>query len=169
MIKLALLLGVLPLLLIQIGCTPAPPIEEEQGKELAKAEEDFDPLAQDRERPIVISNEGQDSEPLEMPPEDKQVPETQEGLVSPVPPGVSKGYRVQIFLSDNLREAARMLAEARGKFEEEVYLEYDAPYYKVRVGDCETELEGQGLLKVALRLGYRDAWLVRTVISARQE
>ena len=169
MMKFALLLGVLCLLVIHISCTPAPPMEEEQGEELAKVERDFDPLAQDRERPIVISNEGQGSETPETPSEDKQIPETQEDLVSPVPPGVSKGYRVQIFLSDELREAAQVLAEARGKFEEEVYLEYDAPYYKIRVGDCETELEGQDLLKAAHHRGYPDAWLVRTVISAPEE
>jgi hypothetical protein len=167
--RFILLFGILLLLSVALGCTPAPPIEEEQGEELAKVEGDFDPLAQDRKRPIVVSNEGQDSETPETPPEDKQIPETQEDLVSPVPPGVTKGYRVQIFLSDKLREAAQVLAEARGKFEEEVYLEYDAPYYKIRVGDCETEMEGQDLLKVALRLGYRDAWLVRTVISAPEE
>jgi hypothetical protein len=169
MMKFALLLGILSLLLLQIACTPAPPIQEDQGKELAKVEGDFDPLAQDRDRPVVVAETGQASEQPEISREDQQIPEGQESLLSPVPLGVSQGYRVQIFLSDNLREAAQVLAEARGKFEEEVYLEYDAPYYKVRVGDCKTELEGQDLLKAAHRRGYRDAWLVRTVISESEE
>jgi hypothetical protein len=61
------------------------------------------------------------------------------------------------------------MAEARERFDEPVYLEYDAPYYKVRVGDCPTEEQGDELLKVSRRLGYPDAWLVRTIISVLEE
>ena len=60
-------------------------------------------------------------------------------------------------------------AEARERFELDVYLEYDAPYYKVRVGDCPTEWQGEELLQLARRLGYPDAWLVHTIIKGDQE
>lgn len=167
--RYAFLLGTLGLLVLAIGCMPAPLPEEDARAELMRAERDFDPLAQDLERPIVIPRQSQDSTQTEIP---------QEGLPSPGPPGdsleatgpgVIQGYRIQIFLSDSLQEAVRVMTEARGRFQEEVYLEYDAPYYKVRVGDCQTEFEGQELLKVAHRLGYRDAWLVYTMISVPEE
>ena len=156
-------------LCLELGCTPSPPIQEEQRENLIEAEGGFDPLAQDQERPIVITEPEGGSEQVRMLQKDPRALGNQEIPIDPDEAGMIKGYRVQIFLSDNLREAARIMAEARGEFEEEVYLEYDAPYYKVRVGDCQTEAEGQGLLKVARSLGYREAWLVYTVITVPEE
>jgi hypothetical protein len=167
--RFILLFGTLLLLALAPSCTPAPPVQEEQRVDLIEAERDFDPLAQDQDRPIVITELEEGSEQIRMLQKDQKAPGSQEIPVGPDDAGMIKGYRVQIFLSDNLREAARIMAEARGKFVEEIYLEYDAPYYKVRVGDCQTEAEGQGLLKVAMSLGYRDAWLVYTVITMPDE
>lgn len=170
MMRLALLLAVLSPFLLHIACTPAPPMQEDQRRDLAEVEADFDPLAQDRDKPIVIEKQEKNSTEQGVIQEDQEEPELQEVPLGPGWAEVTQGYRVQLFLSDDLREAARVLAEARVKFdEEEVYLEYDAPYYKVRVGDCQTELEGQRLLKIAQRLGYQDAWLVRTAISVAEE
>lgn len=152
-------------LCLGLGCTPSPPLQEKQPEDLTEAERGFDPLAQDQERPIVIAEPEEGSEQVRILQKDHKALGSQEIPIGPDESGIIKGYRVQIFLSDNLREAARIMAEARGEFEEEIYLEYDAPYYKVRVGDCQTEAEGQGLLKVARDLGYRDAWLVYTVIT----
>jgi hypothetical protein len=149
-------------------CTPVPPGQGEPPPELAESESDFDPLAQDAERPIRITAEGENEGPTLSTDEQGGI-EAAEDLTGPERPGVARGYRVQIFLSDDLREASRVMAEARERFEQEVYLEYDAPYYKVRAGDCPTEWEGEELLRVARRLGYPDAWLVRTIISLPQE
>ncbi len=156
-------------LALAVGCMPAPPMEQDGKDKGAQAERDFDPLAQDRERPILIEKPRQIPQAANEPQEVQQV--AAPGDVSPglARPGVVQGYRVQIYLSDDLREASRVMAEARDHFQEEVYLEYDAPYYKVRVGDCRTEAEGQQLLEVAHRLGYRDAWLMYTVISVAEE
>jgi hypothetical protein len=163
--RYAFLLGTLGFLVLALGCMPAPPPEEDTKRELIRVEGDFDPLAQDRDRPIVILRQSQDSTQTQIPPADQPSPGLPGDSLEATGPGVIQGYRVQIFLSDSLQEAARVMTEARGRFQEEVYLEYDAPYYKVRVGDCQTEFEGQQLLKVAHRLGYRDAWLVYTMIS----
>jgi hypothetical protein len=167
--KKLLTFQILLLVFFSYGCTPFPPEGGDQVSDLAEAERDFDPLAQDRDRPIRIA-------PGEEGPADDQTGTTSGAelaptgdLTDPGRPIVTQGYRVQIFLSDDLREASRIMAEARERFEEEVYLEYDAPYYKVRVGDFGTESEGQGLLKMAQRFGYQDAWLVRTVISVPEE
>ncbi len=167
--KRMMFLTTLLFLALHFGCTPMPPMQEGQTVDLAEAERDFDPLAQDRERPIVIGEQEGESGRSEISQEDSQDPGFQEKLSDPGRPGVAQGYRVQIFLCDDLREASRMLAEARSKFEEQVYLEYDAPYYKVRVGDCQTEPDGEKLLKIARRFGYQEAWLVYTVISVPEE
>jgi hypothetical protein len=161
-----ILMGLLPLVLF--SCTPIPPGQVEPSADLTEAERDFDPLAQDAERPIAITSGRDDAGATAETSPDEQHP-LAEDLAGPERPGVARGYRVQIFLSDDLREASRVMAEARERFEQEVYLEYDAPYYKVRVGDCPTEGQGEKLLQVARRLGYPDAWLVRTIISVAGE
>ena len=165
----AFLIGVLWLMILAASCMPVPPTEEDERGELVRVEKDFDPLAQDRERPIVITKQGEESTGMEIPQEDQPSPGLPGDSLSMSHPGVTQGYRVQIFLSDSLQEAVRVMAEARKRFEEEVYLEYDAPYYKVRVGDCQTESGGQKLLKAAHGLGYKDAWLVYTMISLTEE
>jgi len=156
------LTGLIALMLF--SCTPVPPGQVAPPAGGDESESDFDPLAQDAERPIVIDLQ-EEEESTAGSSEGQEGPSIIEDLTGPERPGVARGYRVQIFLSDDLRDASRVMAEARERFEQEVYLEYDAPYYKVRVGDCPTEWSGEELLRVARRLGYPDAWLVRTMIS----
>jgi hypothetical protein len=167
--KIIIILAILLMTLLAYACTPLPPKGGDQAGELAKAERDFDPLAQDRERPITIMPQEEDSNEVDSLHQDLEAADSADDLKGADRPGVTQGYRVQIYLSDSLREASRVLAEAREKFEDEVYLEYDAPYYKVRVGDCHTESEGEELLKIAQSLGYGEAWLVYTVISVAEE
>ncbi|MFN7313232.1 MAG: SPOR domain-containing protein [Bacteroidota bacterium] len=62
-----------------------------------------------------------------------------------------QGYRIQIFFGSD-RKAAN---DARTKFlqlypEVEAYLVYQAPYFKVRVGDFRTQLEAQAIYKNVL-------------------
>ena len=100
-------------LYLGLGCTPSPPLQEKQQEDLIEAERDFDPLAQDQDRPIVIAELEEGSEQVRMLQKDQKAPGTQEIPIGPDDAGMIKGYRVQIFLSDNLREAARIMAEAR--------------------------------------------------------
>jgi hypothetical protein len=62
-----------------------------------------------------------------------------------------QGYRVQIFFGSE-RKAAQ---DAKTKFlqmmpEEEVYLIYQQPYFKVRVGDYRTKLEAEAIYRQLL-------------------
>jgi hypothetical protein len=62
-----------------------------------------------------------------------------------------QGYRVQIFFGSE-RKAAN---DAKTKFlqmmpEEEVYLIYQQPYFKVRVGDYRTRLEAEAVYRKLL-------------------
>ena len=80
-----------------------------------------------------------------------------------------QGYRVQVFVSSNRENAQKIKVEAEEIFPERVYVPYDAPYYKVRVGDCLTRREAELLLEKAVRHGYRDAWVVRTLVNQLKE
>ena len=76
------------------------------------------------------------------------------------------GYRIQIFSTLEQDEAESEAANARQKLEENVFVEFDPPYYKVRVGNCKDSDEAEQLLSKVKRKGFPDAWIVRArVIS----
>jgi hypothetical protein len=77
------------------------------------------------------------------------------------------GYRVQIFASSTNEGAEKIASEARFKFTERVYVEYDAPYYKVRVGDYKNRSDAEILKQKAINVGYSDAWIVQTEVNAQ--
>lgn len=75
------------------------------------------------------------------------------------------GYRVQIYQTLSLVEAeshARVAAEVLGV---PGYVEFRAPYYRVRMGDCRTRAAGEGLLGRVARSGYPGAGLVEALVQ----
>ncbi|MBN2619626.1 SPOR domain-containing protein [candidate division WOR-3 bacterium] len=116
------------------------------------------------------------------------LPATEEEIVMPVavieeepyvPPAVSAtpppppmpapatllGFRVQIFASSTENNASRIAGDARSSFDETVYVEHIAPYYKVRVGDFLTRDDAEVLKTKALQIGFRGAFVVETMIA----
>jgi hypothetical protein len=41
-------------------------------------------------------------------------------------------------------------------------MQFDSPYYKIRVGKMNNREDAQGLQQFAIRNGYRRAWVIRT-------
>lgn len=79
------------------------------------------------------------------------------------------GFRVQICAVSDEERARQIQREAILKFiNEEVYLIYDSPYYKVRVGNCLTRYEADQLQQSAVEKGFDDAWVVRTIIKTKK-
>lgn len=65
-------------------------------------------------------------------------------------PGLN-GYRIQIYF-DSGNQSKQNALEAKTKFEnrnidEEAYVLFEDPYYKVRIGDFRTKVEAEGFLK----------------------
>ncbi len=77
------------------------------------------------------------------------------------------GYRVQIFASNTNDGAEKIASDARFKFTERVYVEYDPPYYKVRIGDYQNRSDAEILREKAKNLGFADAWIVQTEVNAQ--
>jgi len=75
------------------------------------------------------------------------------------------GYRVQICAVADEIKARDIQRDAILKFMENVYLIYDSPYYKVRVGDCVNRFEADLLQKSAVEKGFDDAWVVKTKVK----
>jgi len=141
-----------PVLPVEEPLLPPPPVEEEP---MAPAEEEVvlipPPVA---EEPILP--ERSTPQPY-VPPAEPVVPSSA--------PQTVLGFRVQIFASNTEENASRVATDARGVFADQVYIEYVAPYYKVRVGDYLTREEIEPLKNKALNLGYRGAFIVETMVA----
>jgi len=99
-------------------------------------------------------------------------PVTEEAPPPPPPPTTEAprqvlGFRVQIFASSTEKGAQKVAQDAKSAFTEAVYVDYEVPYYKVRIGDCLTRGEARELRKRAIQLGYRGAFIVETEINLR--
>jgi len=78
-----------------------------------------------------------------------------------------QGYRIQLF-KDSGNDALDAAHEIIDKFEKEfpdinVYLSFQEPYYRVRVGDFRTRLEALDHLK-DIKRKYRNVWVIKDYI-----
>jgi hypothetical protein len=78
------------------------------------------------------------------------------------------GYRIQIFEESGNRSSTRareVMAEFSTKYPDMgVYLTWQAPNFKVRVGDFGTRMEAEGFLN-KIRRTYPIAWVIRDKIK----
>lgn len=71
------------------------------------------------------------------------------------------GFRIQVLSTTEIDSANAVknelsdLPESAG-----VYVIYDSPYYKVRVGDYLSRPDANPLLRTLIDRGYKDAWIV---------
>ena len=81
----------------------------------------------------------------------------------------TQGYRIQIFATSNIDEANAMrLTTVQRVTEDSVYIVYDPPVYKVRVGDFRTRTEASQKLGALSNIGFADAWVVSDRILLRR-
>jgi len=70
-------------------------------------------------------------------------------------------FRVQIYASKSLDDAREYAAVVENLFPEGIFIEYQAPYYKVRLGEFHSPKSGQAFLEKVKGMGFENAWLVR--------
>ncbi len=81
----------------------------------------------------------------------------------------TQGYRIQIFATGNIDEANAMrLTAAQRITEDSLYVVYDPPVYKVRIGDFPTRAEANQKLTTVIGQGFSDAWVVGDRIIQRK-
>ena len=79
-----------------------------------------------------------------------------------------QGYRIQIFSTGNIDEANAMrLTAVQRLTEDSIYVMFDPPVYKVRIGDFRTRAEANQKLGAITALGFADAWVVGDKIIQR--
>jgi len=75
------------------------------------------------------------------------------------------GFRVQLLSVSDMDRAQEEKKKALFKFNARVYLEFESPLWKLRVGDFKTRKEADALRKEAVGLGYPDTWVVQTLVN----
>lgn len=69
-------------------------------------------------------------------------------------------FRVQLFTSKYYFEARKALAVAEEIFDQPVYLDYEVPYFKIRVGNFGNREEAEMYQQKTREAGYGSAWVV---------
>jgi hypothetical protein len=158
------LLGLFAFILAFAGCSHKPPaIPQNAPKDTtyARQNESFDPLSVKEEDTMKLpdsrlkSGSGSGGKSSG---KSGSAPSTREAA----------GFRVQLIASDQESEARALEQQALLDFKETVYLTFDPPNYKVRLGDCQTRANANELREKAIRLGYDNAWVVqcRVIVSS---
>ncbi len=82
----------------------------------------------------------------------------------------TQGYRVQVFSVADREEAQRFYEEARRRLgREDVYLQFEPPFFRVRVGNCRTRDAAEDLAREMEQAGYEAPFPVRTQILVPEQ
>ena len=79
---------------------------------------------------------------------------------------IIEGYRIQALVIRNTHSADSIRAVLSDKIDEDVYITYEVPYYKIRVGNCVDRKQAEELQPRLVKLGYASAWIIRTRVKA---
>jgi hypothetical protein len=156
----------IPVLILFIaGCAGTKKPEQKAPPPETKSpyDESFDPLSLNDDD-IKI---GPQTEPGR---EQENIDTSQQTENSPMRRQVS-GFRVQILATSNIETASLTEQEATdrfGRLGHNTYLLFEAPLWKLRLGDCATRQEAEQLREQALNFGYSGAFIVKTKIMVEQ-
>ena len=79
------------------------------------------------------------------------------------------GFRVQLYSTTDYFIAMALRDEAGGKLNENIYVDYEPPYYKVRAGNFTEQEKAEDLKNLAKSLGYSEAWIIRTNVLIKEK
>ena len=76
-----------------------------------------------------------------------------------------EGYRLQIFESSSVEETNRTLRKFERSLKDSVYMVFEAPLYKLRLGNFVTKKEAEKQKENLNKKGYKNIWIVRSRIE----
>jgi len=136
--------------------------------ENVKMNEEFDPLSLDDDDISIDIDKAAGTEKTEQPASsDIQYNNPVSTDLTSGEDKTVQGFRVQLLATSDEEMAREEKKRAVFKFEDKVYLIFDAPMYKIRVGDCLTRKEAEELKKQAVSQGFTDAWIVPSQVVRR--
>ena len=80
---------------------------------------------------------------------------------------VSEGYRVQVLATRYFEWADSLAVIMKNTVSDSVYVDFEAPNYKVRIGDFIDRDSAESLQKELVQMGYNSAWILRTRINSQ--
>jgi len=101
-------------------------------------------------------------------PDDSGTVEKTETLVERpgrVSSGESLGFRIQIGMFADETDAQKFARTAGSKIDRRIYVIYEAPFFRVRVGDFAELQEAEDYVKHLKSIGYTNSWWIRTKIN----
>lgn len=166
------------IVLLTTACQPASQSDPERKPGSAGVvtdERGFDPLELPRDREIVptrFPHSGNIDGSAALIVSDEGTEEGQSGNIInlPSPRDTVQGqvFRVQLLTSKLYGEARRALQVAEEIFDQLVYLDYEVPYYKVRVGDFGARTLAEDYQMKAKAAGYPSCWVVVVNVGVRE-
>lgn len=125
--------------------------EAETAKEsMAKAEENFNPSLYD-----------QDVEAIKREVAGNAVTEGGKKPDAATPTDTIAGFRVQVLFTQDIEKATELRDSLNVVLPTEyIYVVYDQPYYKVRIGNYTDKLAADAMARSLMQKGYTDVWAV---------
>ena len=79
----------------------------------------------------------------------------------------SEGYRVQVLATRYFERADSLAIIMKNTVSDSVYVDFEAPNYKVRIGDFIDRDSAESLQQELVQMGYNSAWILRTRINSQ--
>lgn len=146
--------------LFLVGCTGSKSVTKQDSHSDTKYDESFDPLTlddNDIEFPSILTDVNTKDNDTSLNNKDDITAFQKE----------VNGFRVQIIATQDLEKATLLEEEAKSQFSingNKTYLVFEAPLYKIRLGDFTTRNQADELKIQALKYGYREAFIVRSKV-----
>ena len=127
----------------------------------SRYDESFDPLSLDDEDIIITKKEEKESDQNTA---DNKIENTADEEVVLLE---SEGFRVQIFATRSIETATLAQQKAVDQFSDsnyKVYLVFEAPLYRLRIGDALSRSDAEDIRDLAKERGYDEAFIVRSKV-----
>ena len=154
-------------LIFFIGCASSSKIQTDTdsgaGKASDKYDESFDPLTLGDDD-IEIGKEDSGTQINQTGDESDNTQGNEQVLMHEV-----EGFRVQILATQGIEAATLQQQRAVDRFSDrdyKVYLIYEAPLYRLRIGDAINRKEAEDIRDIAKERGYDEAFIVRSKVMA---
>ena len=80
---------------------------------------------------------------------------------------IIEGFRVQILATNQLPKAEMLQKDLSSILNQKVYIVFEAPNYKVRVGNFIDRSKAEKFRQDILKKGYPSSWIIRTRIEPK--
>lgn len=150
--------------------TVAPRMESEESSDTEKQEkvrfdESFDPLTLNDDTWVIEKKSHLHKNQMVT---SGETDEREAGHKKEMKEQIVFGFRVQLYSTTDYYMALGVRDEAGAKLLDDIYVDYEQPYYKVRAGNFTMRENAEEIKNIAKSLGYTDAWVIQTNVLLKK-